>query len=74
MSNPTTLVESFNGSLGAFAGVDPILYDDGLLLQAAGTNELINPDITTASGWVQSGGTATINAISDDGDGSTNSV
>lgn len=43
MSNPTTLVENFNGSLGAFTGVDPIRYDGGLWLEEGTTNLFENP-------------------------------
>lgn len=43
MSNPTLLTENFNGSLGAFAGVDPIRYDSGLWIEEATTNYVTNP-------------------------------
>lgn len=43
MSNPTVLVESFNGSLGGFTGVDPIRYDNGLWVEAAATNYVRDP-------------------------------
>lgn len=44
MSNPTTHVESFSGSLGGFSGVDPIRYDGGLWLEQGTTNMWPNPD------------------------------
>lgn len=51
MSNPTNLVAEFDGSLtytgtsgaGTFVGVDPIAYDDGLVLVSAATNRCTNP-------------------------------
>lgn len=43
MSNPITLVEPFNGSLGSLTGVQPIRYNGGLWLEAAGTNLHTNP-------------------------------
>lgn len=43
MSNPTTHVETFDSSLGAFTGVQPIRYDSGLWLEEATTNYAINP-------------------------------
>jgi hypothetical protein len=43
MSNPTTMVEQFNGSLGGFSGVDPIRHDSGLWLEEAGINYVLNP-------------------------------
>ena len=52
MSNPTSLVESFNGSLGAFAGVDPIRYDTGLWVEEGTTNLANNPvAATNTSSW-----------------------
>ena len=52
MSNPATLVEQFNGSLGAFSGVEPIRYDDGLWLEEGGTNYCRNPSAeTNTTGW-----------------------
>lgn len=43
MSNPTTHVEPFDGSLGDFTGVAPIRYSNGLWLEEATTNAYINP-------------------------------
>lgn len=52
MSNPTSLIESFNGSLGAFAGVDPIRYDTGLWVEEGTTNLANNPvAATNTSSW-----------------------
>lgn len=53
MSNPTTLVEQFDGSLGAFTGVDPIRYDDGLWLEQATTNYVRNPlAVVDTTNWL----------------------
>ena len=43
MGNPTTHVETFNGSLGSFTGSGPILYNSGLVLAEAVTNIYPNP-------------------------------
>lgn len=43
MSNPTTLVEPFNGALGAFSGVAPIRYNGGLWLEEGATNLATTP-------------------------------
>lgn len=43
MSSPTLLCESFDNSLGAFSGVQPIRYKSGLWLEASTTNVLANP-------------------------------
>ena len=45
MSNPTTLVESFNGSLGALTGAGAIRYNGGLWLEEGTTNWLRNPSL-----------------------------
>ena len=67
MSNPTTLVEQFSGSLGALTGVAPIRYNNGLWLEAAGTNKLANPSFETdASTWALfNGGTGTVISSTD---------
>lgn len=56
MSNPTLLVESFDGSLGDFTGVEPIRFVDGLWLEEATTNYARNPsgeqdDGKAFTGW-----------------------
>ena len=52
MSNPTALVEQFDGDAGAFSVVDPERYDDGLWLERAGTNLVLNPAaVTDTTGW-----------------------
>lgn len=43
MSSPTTHVESFAGSLGAFSGAGAIRYDSGLWLEPGATNLMRNP-------------------------------
>lgn len=43
MSNPTTLVETFNNSLGSLTGVDPIRYNSGLWLEEGTTNAACVP-------------------------------
>lgn len=50
MSNPTTYVEQFNGSLGDFTGVDPIAFDDGLFLTQQVVNAVWNPSAATGTG------------------------
>lgn len=52
MSNPTLLVEQFNGSLGIFTGVDPIRFDGGLWLEEGTTNYIANPRAgSNTTGW-----------------------
>lgn len=43
MSNPTTHLETFSGSLGAFSGVAPVRFLNGLWLEQATTNLVSNP-------------------------------
>ncbi len=53
MSNPTMLVESFNGSPGVFAITGPERYDSGLWLERAGANLVVNPSLETGTtGWL----------------------
>lgn len=57
MSNPTTLVESFDGDAGAFSVSGPERYNDGLWLEEGTTNWLLNPDFeTNLSNWNFDGG------------------
>ena len=66
MSDPTTHVEQFGGSLGAFAGVDPIRFADGLWLEQATTNYFHDPDHRNSGSWIASGGTLTHNNVAGD--------
>lgn len=64
MSNPTTLVEQFDGSLGEFTGVDPIRFDDGLRLEQAGTNLIANPTaVTNLTGWTPGSANVSIQRV-----------
>jgi hypothetical protein len=55
MTNPTTLLSTFDGSLaytdagagGVWTGVDPIRYDDGLWIETSTTNIQPNPTAET---------------------------
>lgn len=47
MSNPTTKVAAFNGTLDGFTGVDPIRYSNGLWLEEDGRNMVRNPSAET---------------------------
>lgn len=58
MSNPTTLVESFDGDAGAFTVSGPERYDNGLWLEEGTTNYIVNPSAEVDASWWEDFGPA----------------
>lgn len=61
MSNPTTFVETFDGSLGPFSGSGGPEFDNGLWLKSASANLLPNPGAeVNLIGWATWGSGVTL--------------